>query len=187
VIVATNRNLIEMVSSGKFRQDLLHRISSIVIAVPPLRKRSEDVIELMLHYTNKLCNRYEMTPKSFSSEFLETMAAYAWPGNVRELINSLEWSIAAAGNELTLYPKHLPTKLRLNSVYVDNVKTILPDTAALPLLKNARETAIREIELQYLQKLMGIAKGDFKEACRISGVSSPQLYALMRKHNITKS
>jgi two-component system NtrC family response regulator len=187
VVAATNRNLDEMVSSGEFRQDLLHRISSIVIAVPPLRKRTEDVIELILHYTKKLCNRYGMSPKSFSPEFLETMAAYAWPGNVRELINSLEWSIAAVGQEITLYPKHLPTNIRLNSVYTDKVKTNLPDAAALPSLKNARESAIREIELQYLQKLMGIAKGDFKEACRISGVSSPQLYALIRKHHITKS
>jgi len=187
VVVATNRNLDEMVSSGKFRQDLLHRISSIVIVVPPLRKRNEDVIELMLHYGGRLCHRYGMSPKSFSPEFLETMVAYAWPGNVRELINSLEWSIAAAGQELTLYPKHLPTNLRLNAVYADNVKTNFPEAATLPFLKNARETAIRETELQYLRRLMDIAKDDFKEACRISGVSSPQLYALMRKHHITKS
>ena len=186
VVAATNRNLDEMVTSGKFRQDLLHRISSIVIVVPPLRKRNEDVIELMLHYGGKLCHRYGMVPKSFSPEFLETMAAYAWPGNVRELINSLEWSIAAAGQELTLYPKHLPTNLRLNAVYAENVKTNFPEAASLPSLKNARETAIRETELQYLRRLMDIAKDDFKEACRISGVSSPQLYALMRKHHITK-
>lgn len=187
VVVATNRNLDEMVSSGKFRLDLLHRISTIVISVPPLRKRHEDVIELMLHYGDKLCHRYGMTPKRFSPEFLETMAAYAWPGNVRELINSLEWSIAAAGQELTLYPKHLPTNLRLNAVYADNVKTNLPEAANLPSLKIARESAIRETELQYLRRLMDIAKDDFKEACRIAGVSSPQLYALMRKHHITKS
>ena len=151
-----------------------------------MRKRNEDVIELMLHYGGKLCHRYGMVPKSFSPEFLETMAAYAWPGNVRELINSLEWSIAAAGQELTLYPKHLPTNLRLNAVYAENVKTNFPEAASLPSLKNARETAIRETELQYLRRLMDIAKDDFKEACRISGVSSPQLYALMRKHHITK-
>ena len=187
VVAATNRNLDEMVSSGKFRQELFHRISSIVIEVPPLRKRSEDVIELMLHYTKKLCHRYGMSPKSFSPEFLETMAAYAWPGNVRELINSLEWSISSAGHELTLYPKHLPTNLRLNSVYAEKGKISLPDAAFLPPLKSAREAAIMETELQYLRRLMEIAKDDFKEACRISGVSKPQLYALMRKHHITKS
>jgi two-component system NtrC family response regulator len=186
VVVATNRNLNEMVSSGKFRQDLLHRISSIVIVVPPLRRRNDDVTELILHYTKKLCQRYGMSPKSFSPEFLETMADYSWPGNVRELINSLEWSIAAAGQEITLYSKHLPTSLRLNAVYADSGKTTLPDSSSLPPLKNARESGIREIELLYLQKLMDIDKGDFKEACRISGVSRPQLYALMRKHHITK-
>jgi len=187
VVAATNRNLDEMISSGKFRQDLFHRIQSIVIQVPPLRKRNEDVIELILHYAKKLCYRYGMSPKSFSPEFLETMAAYAWPGNVRELINCMEWSIAAAGQELTLYPKHLPINLRLNSDYRDKGKTVIPDTTSLPPLKNARESAVMATELQYLCRLMDVAKNDFKEACRIAGLSRPQLYALLRKHRLTKS
>jgi two-component system, NtrC family, response regulator len=187
VVAATNRNLDEMISSGKFRQDLLHRIQSIVIQIPPLRKRTEDVIELILHYSKKLCRRYGMSTKNFSPEFLETMAAYGWPGNVRELINCLEWTIAAAGQELTLYPKHLPTNLRMNSTYGDKGETIVPDAASLLTLRNARDSAIMETELQYLSRLMDIAKDDFKKACRISGLSSPQLYALMRKHRLTRS
>ena len=128
-----------------------------------------------------------MIPKNFSPEFLETMAAYDWPGNVRELINCLEWTIAAAGHEQTLYPKHLPTNIRLNLAYRDTGNAITPDVASLPTLKNARDSAIMETELQYLRRLMDIAKDDFKEACRISGLSSPQLYALMRKHRLTRS
>ena len=187
VIAATNRNLDEMIGSGKFRQDLLHRIQSVVIQIPPLRKRTEDVIELILHYSKKLCHRYGMGPKNFSPEFLETMATYDWPGNVRELINCLEWTIATAGHEQTLYPKHLPTKLRLNSAYGDKGEIIVPEAATLPTLRKARDSAIMETELQYLSRLMDIAKDDFKEACRISGLSSPQLYALMRKHRLTRS
>jgi two-component system NtrC family response regulator len=187
VVAATNRNLDEMIGSGQFRQDLLQRIQAIVIKLPPLRKRNADVMELTLHYAKILCSRYGMSPKSFSPEFLEMMVAYDWPGNVRELINCMEWTIAAAGHERTLYPKHLPTNLRMNSVYRDNGKNIVPDTAPLPTLKNARESAIMETELQYLRRLMDVENGDFKEACRISGLSRPQLYALMRKHRLTRS
>jgi two-component system, NtrC family, response regulator len=186
VIAATNRNLDEMIISGKFRRDLLHRIQSIIIHLPPLKKRKGDIIELILHYTKTLCSRYGVGSKSFSPEFLETMVAYEWPGNVRELINCLEWTIAAAGHELTLYPKHLPTSIRINSVYRDNGKTIVPDSASLPTLKNARESVMTETELQYLRRLMDVAKGDLTDACRISGLSRPQLYALMRKHHLTR-
>jgi len=186
VVAVTNRNLDEMITSGKFRQDLLYRISSIVIQIPPLRNRNDDLMELILHYVNKLCRRYGMNPKNFSAEFLETLSAYDWPGNVRELINCLEWTFAAAGQELTLYAKHLPTNIRLNSVYNDNSKTLPTDAEFLPTLKNAREAAILETELQYLRRLMVIAKENFQEACRISGISRPQLYALIRKHHLTK-
>ncbi len=175
VVAATNRNLDDMISSGKFRQDLLQRIQAIVIQIPPLRQRNEDLNELIAYYAKKTCRRYGTKPKNFSPEFLEMMAAYAWPGNVRELMNCLEWTIAAAGQELTLYPKHLPTKVRLNSAYGDKSETIVPDAA------------IMETELQYLRQLMDIAKDDFKEACRISGLSSPQLYNLMRKHRLTRA
>lgn len=180
-------NLDEMIGSGKFRRDLLHRVQSIVIKIPPLRKRAEDLIELIQHYTEKLCRRYGMDPKKFSPEFLEKMAAYDWPGNVRELIHCLEWSIAAAGQELTLYPKHLPTNLRLNLIYGDIGQTIVADAASLPSLKDARRAAMTETELQYLRRLMNVTREDLKEACRISGLSRPQLYSLMRKHRLTRS
>ncbi|MDQ5985024.1 MAG: Transcriptional regulatory protein QseF [Syntrophus sp. SKADARSKE-3] len=186
VVAATNRNIDEMIAAGKFRQDLLHRIQTIHIQIPSLRKRTDDVIELMLHYVKIICRRYDMNPKSFSPEFLETVAAYEWPGNVRELINTLEWTIATAGAESTLYPKHLPVKLRLKSTYRDQEEAVLPEAAALPTLKTARDSAVMETELKYLRRLMDVAKDDFKEACRISGLSSPQLYNLMRKHHITR-
>lgn len=184
VVAATNRNLEKMILAGQFRQDLLQRIGAITIHIPPLRQRREDLIELILHYVKKLGARYGSSAKNFSPEFLEMMASYNWPGNVRELINCLEWTIAAAGPELTLYPKHLPTKLRLNSVFSENEKTVSAEAKNLPTLKNARESAIIETESRYLRQVLDVTNDDHKEACRISGLSSPQLYNLMRKHGI---
>jgi two-component system, NtrC family, response regulator len=187
IVAATNRNTEEMISAGKFRNDLLHRIKSINIHLPPLRKRPEDVLDLILYYSKKVCERYGMGIKSFSPEFLETIVAYDWPGNVRELINCMEWTIATAGAEPSLYPKHLPVNIRMNSLYKDSPAEIAADNVPLPTMKEARESATSEAELQYLRRLLTTVKGDLNEACRLSGLSRPQLYNQMRKHNLTRS
>lgn len=187
VVAATNRNLDEMVLSGHFRQDLLHRIRSIVIHLPPLRKRPEDIMELLFHYSKALCNRYDLIPKSFSPTFLEMLTAYDWPGNVRELINCLEWAISASGHETSLYPKHLPTHIRMKNknIEVDEDHGAFP--SSWPTLKESRAAAVLEVEAQYLSRLMDFTQGNMKEACKISGLSLPQLYAQMKKNHLTRS
>ena len=187
LVAATNRHLEDMVASGRFRNDLLHRIQSIVIQLPPLRKRREDIIELILYYTKKLCDRYSLGPRSFSPEFLETMVAYDWPGNVRELINCMEWSIAAARQDTALYPKHLPTSVRMGSVCKEPTAAAKDDAAPLTTLKEARATAVNAFESQYLHSLLTNTEGNIEDACRISGLSRPQLYLQMRKHNLKRS
>ncbi len=185
-VAATNRDLEAMASAGTFRSDLLYRLRSLTIELPPLRERLEDMPELALFYTAKLCNRYGIDVKGISPEFLEFIAAYPWPGNVRELVNILESAVAAAFDEQTLYPKHLPTNIRLHLASGGYGKTdgeALPQS--LPPLKNVRESAALEAECQYLRKLILLAKGDIREGCRISGLSRPQLYAQIRKHNIS--
>ncbi len=185
-VAATNRDLEAMTGSGTFRSDLLYRLRSLVIELPPLREHPEDIPELALFYTAKLCNRYGIHVKTISPEFLEFIVAYPWPGNVRDLVNILESAVAAAFDEQTLYPKHLPTNIRLHFTsgsYGEKNEDIPPEP--LPTLKNIREAAVLEAECQYLRKLMLLAKGDIREGCRISGLSRPQFYAQIRKHNIS--
>jgi len=69
--------------------------------------------ELAVYHTARVCKRYGMGIKGFSPEFFEALGAYEWPGNVRELLNALESALAAAGNEPTLFPVHLPTQIRI--------------------------------------------------------------------------
>ncbi len=84
IICITNRDLKDMVSKGKFRQDLFFRINVVPIYVPPLRKRKEDIIPLIYYYLREFNTKYKMK-KSFSKGVIDFLYNYHWPGNVREL------------------------------------------------------------------------------------------------------
>ena len=113
LIAATNRDLEEMVDSGKFRNDLLFRIKTMTIRLPPLRSRSGDVKILAAYKVSKLCEQYGMDLKLISTDFFETLEHHDWPGNVRELFNIIERAVVAAGDEKKLFAMHLPRSLRI--------------------------------------------------------------------------
>ena len=114
LVGATNRSLDDLVKQGLFREDLLFRLRSLVIELPPLREYREDIKEMTLHYMGVLCQRFGLEPKGFSQEFWNTVSNYKWPGNVRELIQALEKALLAAKEEPILYPLHLPTYIRIH-------------------------------------------------------------------------
>jgi len=89
LVAATNRNLDEMVETGRFRSDLLFRISTFVIELPSIKERPEDIKELTRYHTDRICEHYGTPSKAFSPDFLKMLAVYSWPGNVRELVNTL--------------------------------------------------------------------------------------------------
>ena len=90
VVVATHRNLEEMVRQGSFRADLFHRIYVFPIALPPLRERAEEIPALAEYFAAQVASQNGWRPKHFSPESLEILQRYAWPGNVRELRNVVE-------------------------------------------------------------------------------------------------
>ena len=85
VLAATNKPLTEMVKEGTFREDLLYRLNTIEIELPPLRERSADLIDLVKYFLNLLSNKYGKQGIKFSSEAIDTLKTYHWPGNIREL------------------------------------------------------------------------------------------------------
>lgn len=191
LVAATNRDLSEMVDSGRFRKDLLFRLNSVTIEVPPLRDRLHDIKDLAVYYTVKLCERYGTETKGFSPEFFKTLKAYDWPGNVRELIHTMERVLTIARFEPTLFPRHLPTHIRVNEARssigkneTSKGKTEEKDHSAetLPSLQALREAVLAKAEKQYFQDLILFTEGDIKEACRISGLSRSRLYHLLKKH-----
>ncbi|WP_231039182.1 sigma 54-interacting transcriptional regulator, partial [Nitratidesulfovibrio oxamicus] len=113
LIAATNRNLEDMVERNTFRSDLLYRMRTVVVSIPPLRERCEDVTALAGHYLPRIWARFALPEKDISPDFHETLLAYHWPGNVRELIHTLERAALAAQDAPKLFARHLPDYLRI--------------------------------------------------------------------------
>jgi len=193
LIAASNLSLDDMVRQGNFREDLLFRLRSFSIELPPLRERPEDIKDLVIYYTDVLSKRYEIEPKEFSPEFFDILISYQWPGNVRELINALERALVNSRYERILFPKHLPTHIRTqiarSSVSGKETTEIMitPSSKIFPKIQELREKAVNEVEEKYLKDLLSFTKGDIKEACQISGLSRSRLYLLLKKYNISTS
>ena len=194
LIAATNQNLHEMVQRGEFRKDLLFRLQTITLELPPLRNRPEDIKYLAIYHISGLCERYGIGMKEFSAEFLDVFMHYHWPGNVRELVNALEKAIIGARYEPVLYPKHLPTQIRIQvareTASRGDSKDSLPKSAPkmspnLPRLKDYRTAAIAQMEKKYLKDLLDLTRGDISEAMRISGLSRSRLYGLLKKYQFS--
>jgi DNA-binding NtrC family response regulator len=99
VVVATHRNLEEMVKQGTFRADLFHRVYVFPIVLPPLRERKEEIPVLVEYFAAQVAAQNGWRPKHFSAEALEILKRYAWPGNVRELRNVVERILLLSSNE----------------------------------------------------------------------------------------
>lgn len=123
VIVATHRNLEELVKQGGFRQDLYHRIYVFPLQLPPLRERIEDVPLLIEHFSREIALQNGWKPKAFMAPAIQELQRYHWPGNVRELRNVVERLILLSDREVDL----------------DTLRLALPNTGAAPV----EETQIR--------------------------------------------
>jgi DNA-binding NtrC family response regulator len=100
VVVATHRNLEQLVERGEFRRDLYHRVVVFPIQLPPLRERREDVPALVEHFAQQVSAQNGWRPATFHPEAIATLQEYAWPGNIRELRNVVERLLLLAGNEV---------------------------------------------------------------------------------------
>jgi two-component system NtrC family response regulator len=190
LIAATNRNLDHMVQYNGFREDLLFRIRGIEVKLPPLRDRKQDIEEIALSKIQQFAAHGDKEAKGVSREFFEALKGQEWPGNVRELINALEYALASADLDPTLYPKHLPPKYRADLLNLKTAPKIKSNDGPFdypeigddfPLISDYRN----EIEKRYLQALVIRAKGDRNTACRLSGISQSRLYDLLKKYSLS--
>ncbi len=101
VVAATNKDLRAEIARGNFREDLYHRIGVIVVKVPPLRERAEDIPLLIDHFVGKIASEYGIDPKPVEAEALELLKAKPWTGNIRELHNVIERLIVLSGDRIT--------------------------------------------------------------------------------------
>lgn len=101
VIAATNKDLKKEIEAGRFREDLYHRLAVILIKVPSLNNRREDIPLLVSHFTNQISSQNGIAPKLFNDDALELLKAYDWTGNIRELRNVVERLIILGGETIT--------------------------------------------------------------------------------------
>jgi transcriptional regulator with PAS, ATPase and Fis domain len=103
LICATNCDLINMVNEGRFREDLLYRINTIMIEVPPLRDRVDDIPILANYFVRFYCEKYDRQPMKINTHAMEKLSNYSWPGNIRELQHSIEKAVIMT-DSLVLLP-----------------------------------------------------------------------------------
>ncbi len=101
VVAATNKDLKKEIEEGRFREDLYHRLAVILIKVPALNDRRDDIPLLIEHFTEKIASDQGTTPKTFSNEAIKLLQEYDWTGNIRELRNVVERLIILGGNEIS--------------------------------------------------------------------------------------
>ena len=113
VIATCQQNLEMLTNQGRFRNDLLTLLQNYRIDLPALRDRADDILELSGYFLERFCLWNGLPIKTGTPEFNAILLQYPWPGNVRELANTLEQSLLRAGLAKTLFPKHLPSHIRI--------------------------------------------------------------------------
>ena len=180
IIGATNADLVKMVEQGRFKADLLDRLSFEVLYIPPLRYRGGDILELANFFAQKMAMecKLEQVPY-FSADVQDIMLRYRWPGNVRELKNTVERAVyRSGGGEITsieLDPFRNPFKE--DSISEDHPVENLGNF----------ETARSNLEKSYLERALSITNGNRRKAAQLLNISYDQLRGLIKKHIIDNS
>ncbi|MBN1472542.1 MAG: PEP-CTERM-box response regulator transcription factor [Syntrophaceae bacterium] len=167
VIAATNQDLEREVKDNRFREDLYFRLAVVKIALPPLRERGSDVIQLAEHLVIAFSKELKKAPKNFSKAALEALRGYTWPGNVRELQNRIKRALVLADG-----PSIGPTELELDTPDAEN--------GSAATLKEAKEDLERKILANALQE----NNGNISKTAKALGISRPTLYDLMSRYGL---
>jgi len=171
IIAATNKNLALMVSQQTFREDLYYRLNVLLIKVPALRERKEDIGELLLRLLPNICNDLGVQPKEFAPEAMGLLRQHSWPGNIRELENILEQLAATIDNRL-ITPQHLMhTNFAAN--FGETGRTV--DQNILPPGLNERDKIVETLKYAGNNKVM---------TAKLLGWHRSTLYEKMKRYNL---
>ena len=170
VIAATNQPLEPLVRSGKFREDLFDRLNVIIITLPPLRDRKEDVPMLASHFLQKFSEENHKSISHISPEALDILLQYSWPGNVRELEHTIERAVIFSTHPMIL-PEDLPKKM---SEEVKGLEILMPE----------KTLSLKELEKKYVLKVLQETGGNKKKASEILGIDRTTLYRILEKEDV---
>jgi DNA-binding NtrC family response regulator len=181
LIAATNRNTAQALADGVFRSDLLYRINSFEIHIPPLRERREDIEPLARYLLQKIAgaNAPELTPQA-----VDALLSYSWTGNVRQLRNCLERAVLLADNG-RITTKELPpevvSKTNETSVSVSYHK---PNENGTNSFQNSAPTALHEVEKQQILRALEQTGWHRGKTAELLGISSSTLYRRLREYDL---
>lgn len=170
ILAATNRNLLEMVENGTFREDLYYRLNVFPITVPPLRDRGNDVIALADHFVTKFSSAMGINASRISTPAINMLLCYHWPGNVRELENVIERAVILAENGV-IHGYSLPPSLQT---------PVVSETAA----KGSLEARLNVIEYEIIIEALKANHGNITEAAAQLGLTRRILGLRLAKYRL---
>jgi DNA-binding NtrC family response regulator len=168
LICATNKALAKMSHKGEFREDLLYRINTVEIHVPPLRERAEDIPDLVEHFMEIYSRKYGMPPKRLSPGALKRLEAHSWPGNVRELRHAVERALIMTDAPV------LDAR--------DFFFSAEPPTESAGLALDA--LSLDSVENHVIRKVLAKHAGNISRAARELGITRTSLYRRMEKYGL---
>jgi len=179
IIAATNKDLTELVTEGKFREDLFYRINVIPIVLPSLRSRVEDIAPLTQHFIIKICKEQKIPEKKISTEAMRLLEAYPWPGNVRELENTIERTVA-------LEPGPVITASSLPEAIALGVRTRVPDFESLPAEGINLEAYLEAVGKRLMREALDRSEGVQTKAAELLQMSFRSFRYYAKKYNLIR-
>lgn len=168
VVCATHRDLQNMVQGETFREDLFYRVGEIIISIPPLRDRDEDVILLARTFLNQYKEEYGTKTKGFSDEAVDAMLNHPWPGNIRELQNKLKSAVVLAEGTV---------------ISADDLGLFAQSKDAEPVVLNLREVR-EQAESKAIRRAYHQSEQNISKTAELLGVTRPTLYSLIDKYHL---
>lgn len=181
IVAATNRNLEEMVSSGKFRSDLYYRLNIVPLNIPPLRERKEDIESLAHFFLNKFKIETKKNFEGFSQSALRTMYDYYWPGNVRELENSVERA-CVLGTPPFIQAENLGIAVsKTNSNENDSLCSHLAEEIYDENEDKTLKTALNKFKAAYIKKILQENNWNQTAAGKVLGIQRTYVSRLLNE------
>jgi len=181
VLAATNNNLEQAVADGRFREDLYFRLTVMTIALPPLRQRGEDILQLAEHFLRRFAQRYQRPLPRLTAEARAALLRHAWPGNVRELAHVMERAVFFGGTEMIAesamawHGSHTGEQL---------VHRPGPRQSGPEIDFPSAGLVLEEVEKTLIKKALARARGNASQAARLLGISRNTLRYRMEKHGL---
>jgi len=181
IVAATNKDLIELVRKGAFRQDLYYRLKVVTISLPPLRERAEDAPALAYHFLKRYSQENGKFVPVIADEAMGLLCAYSWPGNIRELENVIERAVALS-NQPVLTPTDLPGEVREHVAARPSHGLLREEQSPF-----ADTPTLEEVKKRYVLHVLHNTQGNLSHAAELLDVDRRSLYRMLGRYKITPS